>query len=1257
MKKMYLVLSMILVAMLCLIFASATVFAVTACPDPFTFTQPNGDLVVVSVFGDEYLSWSEDNTGSLIIFDETQNGYCYAEWKDSGAVSTGNLVGANFAVLHSSAAKHSIPLAVINSANEIREAELIARRALLGRDPLEDLDNLGLDTPPIPANVSALKRNVLIVHVTWTDRTNISTPKLTGALIYDLVFNPITNSVNRYYKELIGTDEDIILPANVSSPLDGKSGVIEVKMPGSHTNPGNQTEPRRLLMTNAITKACADKIIDLSKFDTNKNGVLETTELSIGFIVDGYEASAGARTPNFWGVSTTATPAASATNGVRIASYFGQGAFHRTTGNNATDLLTVGIICHELGHSGYAFNDTYDYGTLTGSSTSAGHGYWSLMAQGSWSSKSGEYSGATPSYADAYNLVRSGFVKPGTADDYQSVTLNSPMDIYLAKSSSNSRQYFLLQQRKYGADNNYDRGCFYRISSASGASHGGLLIYHIDESVSLTRINDKPSHYLAGIEEAHGGTQNLQQTVSNRNNGDLNDLWGAGGRATFDHNSNPSSGLYSAFTNNLTPPTQTTPSGVAIVGINWNSGTGSTTFTMTGLPAVLNSIAVTTLPTKTAYFAGEPLDLTGMVVTATYSDNSTKTVIGYSTNPANGAALNTVGSQTVTVSYTEGGVTRTATFNIMVNAPPVVLDSIAVTAPPTKTVYTVGEPLDLAGMAVTATYSDGSSKLVTGYTTIPINNTVLGTAGSQTVTVSYTEDGVISTATFTVLVNAAPVVLDSIAITTPPNKTAYTAGEPLDLTGMVVTATYSDGSTKAVTGYITNPLNGAVLNLIGTHTISVSYTEGGVTKTTGTTVTVNTSPVVLESIAITVPPNKTVYSAGEPLNLAGMVVTATYSDGSAKAVTGYITNPLNGAVLNNIGTHTISVSYTEGGVTKTTSTTVTVIPVVLDSISITAPPNKTAYTAGESLNLTGMVVTATYSDGSAKAITGYTTNPLNGAVLNTTGIQTISVSYTEGGVTKIASFTVTVSAPPVVLDHIVVTSLPTKTVYTAGEPLNLAGMVVTATYSDNSAKTVSGYTTVPVNGAILNTIGTQTISVSYTEGGVSKITSFTVTVNAPPPPVLSSIAVTAQPTKKIYTVGETLNLSGMAVTAYYSNNSSKLVTVYTTTPANGAILNTVGTQTISVSYTEGGVTRTTTLTVTVNASVTVTPTAVVEKLSGNQNKLTITVTEKYANGTTNVITGSFTIANNGSGTFNVGAYKVYVATKGNNQVSECRIVP
>ena len=51
-----------------------------------------------------------------------------------------------------------------------------------------------------------------------------------------------------------------------------------------------------------------------------------------------------------------------------------------------------------------------------------------------------------------------------------------------------------------------------------------------------------------------------------------------------------------------------------------------------------------------------------------------------------------------------------------------------------------------------------------------------------------------------------------IEFTSPPTKTTYNAGENIDLTGIVVTATFSDGSTKEVTSECTfSPASGTVI--------------------------------------------------------------------------------------------------------------------------------------------------------------------------------------------------------------------------------------------------------------------------------------------------------------------------------------------------------------------------------------------------------------------------------------------------------------
>lgn len=77
----------------------------------------------------------------------------------------------------------------------------------------------------------------------------------------------------------------------------------------------------------------------------------------------------------------------------------------------------------------------------------------------------------------------------------------------------------------------------------------------------------------------------------------------------------------------------------------------------------LMEIKISALPTKTLYNVGEELDTSGMVVTATYEDYKSGEVTGWTTS---GFDSSSQGKKTVTVSYTERGVTKTADFNVSV---------------------------------------------------------------------------------------------------------------------------------------------------------------------------------------------------------------------------------------------------------------------------------------------------------------------------------------------------------------------------------------------------------------------------------------------------------------------------------------------------------------------------------------------------------------------------------------------------------------
>ena len=164
--------------------------------------------------------------------------------------------------------------------------------------------------------------------------------------------------------------------------------------------------------------------------------------------------------------------------------------------------------------------------------------------------------------------------------------------------------------------------------------------------------------------------------------------------------------------------------------------------------------------------------------------------------------------------------------------------------------------------------------------------------------------------------------LSSIAVATPPTKTTYIEGETFDTTGMVVKAIYADGSNKNITNYIYSPVGALTTD---SNIITISYTEDGETRTCTQVVNVKNELVRIE---IVTPPTKTAYEKGEVFNSSGMIVKASYENGASKNVTNYTYSPIDS--LTTVGNNTITISYTENGITKTCTQVIIVNPSIAD---------------------------------------------------------------------------------------------------------------------------------------------------------------------------------------------------------------------------------------------------------------------------------------------------------------------------------------
>ena len=260
-------------------------------------------------------------------------------------------------------------------------------------------------------------------------------------------------------------------------------------------------------------------------------------------------------------------------------------------------------------------------------------------------------------------------------------------------------------------------------------------------------------------------------------------------------------------------------------------------------------------------------------------------------------------------------------------------------------------------------------------------------------------------------------------------KTTYHKGETLDVSAGVITVKLIDGTTYNI-NVADADVSDVDLSTIGSKKVTVTYK--GVSITYDITVK---SDVV--SIAIDTLPTQTKYFAGQDINKTGLLVLATYYNGT----TGYI-DDYTLSYDKTVGNQTVTVEYES----NTATFDVTYISRTLTSIEVTQMPDKTTYVVGDEFDSTGMVVTAFYDDGTSEIVVDYDVSKLP----TKPGVQKLIVSY--GGKRVIMSVTVIEKE----IDSIAVTE-PTKLEYLEGEPFDPTGMEIVATYNNGKTEIVTDY--------------------------------------------------------------------------------------------------------------------------------------------------------------------------------------------------------
>ncbi len=416
-------------------------------------------------------------------------------------------------------------------------------------------------------------------------------------------------------------------------------------------------------------------------------------------------------------------------------------------------------------------------------------------------------------------------------------------------------------------------------------------------------------------------------------------------------------------------------------------------------------------------------------------------------------------------------------------------DKVVTSISPTNPVQTVRAGDSMITTA-TATYLDGHTSIVNCTSNFnPIQN------GLQTVTLTYS--GLVGNAkttgnrTCTMSVTVVNKTLSYITAS-PASQTIRKNGNPV----YTVKANYSDGSSADIAPslYSESTIDKTT---VGQKTLTISYTEGSITKSTSITVFVDD----IISIAAS-PSDLTVVKYTDAAMIPISIIISYQYSGTRVITSGFTITGYNSAAT---GDQTIIINYHENDGVWNTTAKVHVTPLhktclkcgtVYDRnpddtdpgcpicrgtvIGIRVVPEDIEIIQGDSLPI---IVQALYQDGTTHAITGWTSN----YVPNIVGLQSVNVEYGEYTATVNVnvketeitcpicgiSYPVSEESCPVCREKVVrLTVAPEEVTVNQYETI---GLTVIANYADGSMREVEDWSI----DCTTTTAGTYTANVAY----------------------------------------------------------------------------------------------------------------------------------------------------------------------------------
>ena len=296
------------------------------------------------------------------------------------------------------------------------------------------------------------------------------------------------------------------------------NGVVYVTINAQHPKAkGDGDYETRLLALRA-----ASEYVDFSSFDKNGNGYIDFKELTLSFVIAGYNekwvnSSNGVQV---WGINNYQTSNSAANimvDGVSLCngSYGGRYIVDGECRNGISQIASIGTIVHELGHV-LGANDLYTY---SGYTWLGGPGDKALQGTGSNNYREGELSGDSPAAVDPYHLIMYGFERAETVLDgtYTLYSRETEEGYNIIKVNTNNPDLYYLIENRYTEDpDSFDGNIGSRDNNNDGIHDEleyGIIIWRVYQDVMDAYIlpncvaeGEEDIHTEAGLTPEYEGT-------------------------------------------------------------------------------------------------------------------------------------------------------------------------------------------------------------------------------------------------------------------------------------------------------------------------------------------------------------------------------------------------------------------------------------------------------------------------------------------------------------------------------------------------------------------------------------------------------------------------------------------------------------------------------------------------------------------------------------------------------------------------------